>query len=183
MSIAVYNPKYYERLTKQGKVKERNKANIKGFVWSHARWDLKVNELKKFPNDVAEALLRHAGFLIKVDHKNIKKVREEIKEKEYKCKYCGFETTDRIKLMNHVKNEHKLSKEDKDMLEGIDRAKAGGEYFGPAGKPKGGISPKDIERQEGISKKEGFYGPGYEKDTLAGMKTTIPGKTPGHFGG
>lgn len=180
MAIAVYNPKYYQR---NGE-KVRNEANIKGFVWSHARWDLKVNELKKFPDDVGEALLRHAGFLIRVDHKNIKKVREEIKEKEYKCKYCGFETTDRIKLMNHVKKEHKLSKEDKDMLEGIDRAKAEGEYFGQAGKKKpAGISPADIERQEGISKEKGFYGPGYEKDNLTDMKVSVPGKTSGHFGG
>jgi len=182
MAIAVYNPKYYKKGLEEEKV--RNEANIKGFVWSHARWDLKVNEMKKFPDDVGEALLRHAGFLIKVDHKNIKKIREEMTEKEYKCKYCTFETTDRVKLMNHVRNEHKLSKEDKDMLAGIDRAKASEEYLGVAGKKKPkGISPADIERQEGISDKEGFYGPGYEKDTLAGMKKSIPGKTPGHFGG
>ena len=105
-------------------------------------------------------------------------------EKEYKCKYCVFETTDRIKLMNHVKKEHKLSKEDKEMLEGVGEAKSKGEHFGTSkDKKPAGITPADIERQEGINKEEGFYGPGYEKDTLAGMKKSIPGKTPGHFGG
>jgi len=180
MAIAVYNPKYYIR----GTEKVKNEADIKGFVWSHARWDLKVNELKKFPDDVAEALLRNADFLVKVDHKNIKEVREEITEKEYKCKYCSFETTDRVKLMNHVKDEHKLSKEDKEMLEGVGNAQAEREYWGAAkNKKPSGITPAQIEQQEGISKEKGFYGPGYEKDSLTDMKSSIPGKTPGHFGG
>jgi len=177
MAIIVYNPKYF----KTGDTVTNNTADIKGFVWSHARWDLKVNEMKKFPDEVGEALLRHAEFLVKVDYSNVKEIKEQMLEKAYKCKHCEFSSTDRIILMNHVRREHKLGEEDKNVLEEITEAKPEGQYWGAAKNP--GIKPQDIERQEGIGTTGGFYGPGYEKDTLTDMKTSIPGKSAGHFGG
>jgi len=178
MAIIVYNPKYF----KTGDKIIENKAPIKGFVWSHARWDLKVNEMKKFPDDVGEALLRHAEFLVRVKPCNLKEIKKQMEEKQYKCKVCEFETADRIELMNHVRREHKGGEEENKVdLDGIPEASPEGQYWGAAKKP--GITPQDIENQSGINSGGGFYGPGYEKDTLTNMKTNIPGRTSGHFGG
>ena len=162
MAIALYNPRYIE--VEAGR-KIPNTADIKSFVWSHARWNLKVNELKKFPDEVGNALLKHYGFLTRVDKKNISEVKKMMEEKKYKCPHCDFESEYKMAYLAHLKS-HKT--EETQEADGIEEAKPEGAYKPPrptrrltpeesAGIPSGKASDKD-----GVE----WYGEGVEKDKI-----------------
>jgi hypothetical protein len=168
MAIALYNPRYFKR----GNEKIENTADIKGFVWSHARWGLKVNELKKFPDDVGEAILKRCEFVIRVDKSNLAEIEEMRKLKEFQCKHCDFETNTRIAFINHVKTHKNVEEKDEGFLGEIESSKPVGEYAGVAGKkidpealegiPKGGTKRDSIPDKDNV----GWYGEGKAKDNI-----------------
>jgi hypothetical protein len=163
MAIALYNPRYIE--VEAGR-KLPNDADIKSFVWSHARWDLKVNELKKFPEDVGQALLKHFGFLIKVDKKNLEEIKKMMADKKFKCPHCDFETDYKMALSGHMKTH---TSEDNVELEGVEEAKPKGAYQPP--KPSRRLSPEEasgIPKGDYAKDKDGveWYGEGVKKDKI-----------------
>jgi hypothetical protein len=168
MAIALYNPRFIER----GNDKIPNTANIVGFVWSHARWDLKVNELKKFPDDVGEALKRIYEFLIEVTPDNLATIKKDMEDKEYKCKVCEFETNSKTAFIAHAKSHRDLPKE-RELMDGVEEAQPTGEYYGKTktktlspensvGIPTGGTRNSPIVDGDSV----GWYGEGFTKDTL-----------------
>lgn len=161
MAKAIYNPK--------GKG-----ADIKRFVWDHTSWFLKVGELKKFPDNVAEAMLRTFGFLTAVTDKNIAEIKKEIEEKEYKCNTCGYETNTKIALLSHLKNHQTAPTEEEKFIEDIPEASPEGSYYAPGKRSNTGISSPEqgLGIPVGGSKygsnpdRDGvdWYGEGWEED-------------------
>lgn len=160
MSKALYNPKYFA----VGSRKTANNANIIDFTWSHAKWNLKVNEYFKFPDEVADALLTTYGFLIEVTPKNIAEIKKMQTDKQFKCSECEFETDSKLGLSGHMRS-HGQSEETKKFLEDIEQANPKGIY-------KESLQDKrSIDEQEGIpsgnnSDQDGveWYGEGLETD-------------------
>ena len=159
MAIALYNPRTYTG--NRGKVE--NTTDVKRFVWSHAYWDLKVGETKKFPDEVAKAMLSHCEFLIEATPKNIAKIKEEQLEKKFKCDQCAFQTDYKMALVTHQKT-HGVDADKAKELEDIETAQPSGKFQPPQGKKL------TIEEQEGIPKsgkdQHGveWYGEGVETD-------------------
>jgi len=167
MAKALYNPKYLEL----GGQKIPNTASVNGFVWSHARWNLKVNEMKKFPDEVANAMLKHCSFLVEVDKENIEKVKDIIKEKKYKCKYCDFEVDLKMAFMNHMKKHENEQESGPDFLGDVEEASPS-QIYQPTRKqqqvlpdqkegiPIGGTKYTPKVDGDGV----GWYGEGLEDD-------------------
>lgn len=162
--IIVYNPKFS---TVNGR-KTVNTTDVKNFIWSHARWFLKAGEMKKFPDEVGQAMLRHMGFLVEVKKVNYDKIKAEVEEKKFKCDKCPFETNTKIAFIQHFKT-HEKSEEVTDLS--VEEAEHGGEYFGMgkrpqtqdvnAGIPIGGTKSNPVNDREGV----GWYGEGLTRDT------------------
>jgi len=169
--IALYNPK----VIKYGEKITANEASIKNFVWSHARWSLAVNELKKFPDEVGEAMLKHFQFLVRVTKGNHEKIETERKEKKFKCEYCEFETNTKVAFISHV-NSHKESRTNQAYLDEIEDASAKGDYKGAKKKiltpdeqegiPGGGTKREPKNDKDGV----GWYGSGLTKDSDGEVK-------------
>lgn len=164
MAIAIYNPRYLE--IEAGR-KIINETDVRSFVWSHARWDLKVNELKKFPDEVGNALLKHCGFLVKVDNKNLSEIKKLMAEKKFKCPHCEYESEYKVAFLQHVKS-HKTEESNVD-LEGVDEAQPKGTYQTP--KPNRRLSPEESSGiPSGTGAKDGdgveWYGEGVERDKI-----------------
>lgn len=163
MAITIYNPKF---LTVGGK-KVVNTEDVKNFIWSHAKWNLEAGKMMKFPDDVAEAMLKHIGFLVRVTKENQTTIKAEVEEKKFKCEKCDFETNTKIAFMSHYKTHEKST--DVDDLD-VEEAKPIGEYRAntpviqnPEGDiPKGGTKYNPITDKDGV----GWYGEGVERDTL-----------------
>ena len=163
MSTIVYNPKF---LTVNNR-KVLNTADVKNFIWSHARWFLKAGEMKKFPDDVGAAMLRQMEFLIEVNKLNHEKIKKEVEEKKFKCDKCDFETNTKIAFISHFKTHG--SENSLESTEGIEEATPIGEYRGttkeiknPEGDiPAGGTKFNPTEDRDGV----GWYGGGVERDT------------------
>lgn len=172
MAKALYNP----RTLGEGDNQTPNTADIKGFVWSHARWDLPVGELKKFPDDVADALLRHCEFLTEVTKDNYESVKKAMEVKQFKCRYCDYETNTKIALIGHAKTHKDIEAEDS-FLSTIEEA-------GPKraqsmvqrgaqtpdereGIPSGGTKYAPQNDKDGV----GWYGEGWSEDTAKTLKT------------
>lgn len=158
MAIIIYNPKYYRV---NGR-KTINTADIKNFAWSHAYWGLKAGEMKSFPNEVGEALLKLYEFLERVDRKNLDKVKAEISEKKFKCDKCDFETDTRVAYLNHYKTHIKQE----EVIEGVEPAIPSGEFKG-AKAHAGDMSGKYAEvPASGTTDKDNvtWYGEGLETD-------------------
>jgi len=164
MSTVIYNPKF---LTVNGR-KTLNTADIKNFIWSHASWFLKAGEMKKFPDDVGEAMLRQIDFLIEVDKTNHERIKKEVEEKKFKCDKCDFETNTKIAFVNHFATHGKENQiED---MEGIEDAQPVGEYREAKqvqnpeeGIPKGGTKFQPVVDKDGV----GWYEPGLERDSVS----------------
>jgi hypothetical protein len=166
--IALYNPRYFEVAGKR----TINEADIRGFVWSHARWGLKVNEMKKFPDEVGEALMRVFPFLILVDRKNLAEIEKIQKEEVYKCDECDFSSTAKIGLIAH-KRTHEKGEEGDTGVGAIQSAEPEGNYKAPTvarkmspeqqeGIPQGGTKYNPTADKDGV----GWYGAGREDDTV-----------------
>lgn len=169
MSIALYNPKYLES---EGGRKTLNETDVYRFIWSHASWNLKVNEVKKFPDEVAEAMLKHLEFLIRVTPQNVAEINKVRAEKRFHCQYpgCDFATDHKVALGGHMRS-HNISAESDKILEDIEEATPAGNYRAPT---RATMTP---EQQEGIPDtsrgpvvdKDGveFYGKGLEEDSIS----------------
>jgi len=163
MSVTIYNPKF---MTVMGK-KVINTADIKNFIWSHARWFLKAGEMKKFPDDVGTAMLRQIEFLIEVNKDNYEKIKAEVEEKKFKCDKCPFETNTKIAFISHFKTHEKSN--ELENTDGIEEAVPVGEYRGTTkvvqnpeeGIPQGGTKFNPVNDKDGV----GWYSPGLERDT------------------
>ncbi len=168
MAIALYNPKFVV----SGGKKVQNSADVKRFVWSHAYWDLKVNEMKKFPDEVGHALLRQCEFLVEVTPKNLKEVKDQMAEKKFQCPDCVFATDTKIALFGHMKGVHGATEEQNKEFSEVGEAEPTGTFHGPTGR-KGRPTP---EEQSGVpSTAEGsvkdsdgvvWYDKGEERDEL-----------------
>lgn len=165
MSKALFNPKYLT-VTDKDKNSRRvlNTADVINFVWSHARWNLKVGEIKKFPDDVADSMLRQISFLKEVTAKNIEAIRKERSEATFKCPDCEYETDTKVAYIQHSKNHGNTPENDK-LLEGIEEAQPTGRF------KSGAINRQNPEQLEGIPKGEGedrdgvaWYGDGWTGD-------------------
>ncbi len=164
MAKALYNPKYLEV---NGR-KTINSTNVRRFIWSHAIWSLKVNEVKKFPDEVGAAMLRNLGFLVEVTPKNIEEIKKIMAEHQFHCPECTFTTDTKVAFVSHVKS-HGITEEHTKMLGEIEDAQPRKKYFGI--KKQKSLSP---EEQEGLpdtslgsaKDKDGveFYGGGLEED-------------------
>ena len=164
MSKALYNPKYVTL----GGSKKINTTDVKRFVWSHAFWNLKVNEIKKFSDDVGEAMLRHMEFLVEVTPKNIEEIKKIQAEHQFHCSECTFTTDTKVAFFGHVKS-HGLTEEHTKMLGEIEEAQPSKKFYGINKSRK--LTP---EEQEGLpdtssgpaKDKDGieFYGGGLEED-------------------
>lgn len=141
MAITIFNPKYFKKIL--GETVE-NTAEVKRFVWSHAYWNLKVGEMKKFPDEVGKAMLRLMEFLIEVTDKNIKDIKKELEQKLFKCDKCDFETDTRISLLGHSRKHMNEVVNNEDMKVVQDAV--------PQGTFKKQVSGKklSIEDEEGI---------------------------------
>jgi len=163
MSTILYNPKF---LTVMGK-KTINTADVKAFVWSHARWSLKAGEMKKFPDDVGTAMAKQINFLILVDKDNYDKIKAEVEEKKFKCDKCDFETNTKIAYISHFRTHEKSNALEN--TDGIEEAIPQGEYRGTTkvvqnpeeGIPSGGTKFNPIDDKDGV----GWYGEGVERDS------------------
>ena len=122
--------------------------------------------MKKFPDDVGRALLKHIGFLVEVTSKNIDKIKTMMADKKYKCEHCEFTTDTKIAFISHMRTHGKG--EDEEVLKDIGEANPSRKYEGYK-KPK---SAPVIETEVGIPPKEGpqkdkdgveWYGEGIEK--------------------
>lgn len=182
MATALYNPRFVES---EGR-KTLNTADVKRFVWSHATWNLKVNEIKKFPDEVAQAMLRHMEFLIEVTPKNIEQIKKDQAVKQFKCPECNFETDLKMALGGHMKT-HGITEEHDKMLGEIEEAQPSAKYQGFR-LNKTAVSP---EQREGIpdtangpmKDRDGveFYGEGLTEDEggFVKNKKTYPGQFKG----
>lgn len=164
MAISVYNPKFIT----SGGTKVLNTVDVKNFVWSHNRWALEAGTMKKFPDEVGRALLKHIEFLVEVKKDNFTKIKEEVEEKKFKCDQCDFETNTKIAFMSHFKTHEKSNEVDG---AGIEDAKPDGNYSAPGrvpmntedGIPTGvGTQSNPINDKDGV----GWYGDGLKSDTL-----------------
>lgn len=182
MAIALYNPKYLE--SKGSRIE--NTANVDRFVWSHAVWNLKVNEIKKFPDEVARGMLKNIPFLVEVTPKNVEKIKKEQAVKAFKCPECSFETDYKMALSGHMKS-HKKSGEHEQMLSGIEEAAPTRSYRNYKPKP---VTP---EQKEGIpDTSQGpaqdadgveFYGGGLQTDEPPSSMRIVRKGQPGVFRG
>lgn len=146
-SIIIYNPKTGAAIN---------------YVWAKKKWALAVNEMKKFPKEIADQLLLTYPFLEQVDIKNIKDIKKRMKVNPYKCKYCKFETDQKIALIGHLRS-HDISEEDEKLLSGIESAGT------IDAEPKKILSEEEVggipskgEDKDGVE----WYGPGVESDNL-----------------
>ena len=163
MAITVYNPRFIE-----SEGRKLPSADIKGFVWSHARWDLRINELKKFPDEVGRALLHIYEFLVEVTPKNLEQIKKVQLEKQFKCEHCPFSTDTKVAFLTHVRTQHGNEKEVEAFKE-VEEAKPT-EVFGIR------VPKQTPEQLEGIpnttsgSKKDKdgveWYGEGEENDRI-----------------
>lgn len=169
MSVALYNPRTIDR----GGEKIENTANIERFVWSHANWVLKVDEMRKFPDDVGEAMLRTYEFLVRVTKENLEEIKKIRSEKKYSCKYCEFKTNAKSAFIAHAKS-HKEYGTDKEYLDTIEEATPTGDYNRPqsgsvimgspeakSDVPPGGTKYQTVPDGDNV----GWYGDGVEVDT------------------
>lgn len=157
--IVIYNPK--------------NGSPIRD-IFQQAQYSLGVNELAKFPPQVAHYLKNKFHFLRQISPEDITAVKDEMRELPFKCEYCEVEYETEQKLNAHKLGKHKLSKESKEILDGIPEAKPTGKVIVPqkSDDKMRIVSPEEMEGipvegkdRDGVE----FYGGGLETDTPPSM--------------
>ena len=168
--IIIYNP--------------RDGAEIND-IYAQKKWKHEVNTIKKYPQHLAQYLLSKFGFLQEVHPKDLVKIKELAKAK-YECDYkgCDYVANTKNKLQMHKLGKHKLTKELKEQIDGVEEAKSSGKVEVQVAKRE--LSPEEIEGipNTKAGEKDGWYGPGWEADKIGSgmMRRKQPGVTPGHFG-
>jgi len=155
----IYNPKYFPN--KPGN-KVRNKAKVVDMYGARennrpegkllekpAVYSLAPNEIKKFRVDVASYLLGKYGFLEDVDPRNLDELIKDMKDKEYHCEICDFETDKAVALTGHMRS-HKLSDEAQKILDEIPEAGPEAFVVGAEFSRSGQIEIKSADEMEGI---------------------------------
>lgn len=136
------------------------------------------NELKRYPLEVGNEIIKRWGFVRKVKPEELEDVRAEMNKKEFVCDIaeCGKEFDTQKALEMHRTRGHKLSKEHQEQFNAIPVAKAksparkidqtvNGVNYSPEGIPEGDV--------------DDWYGPG-EEDLSSSMRLRKPGM-PGVF--
>lgn len=153
MATIVYNPKTFEGRPSQPI----------NYLWERKRWKLGVNKIAKFPDHIAEQLLKNYGYLEEVEPEDLDNVKKRMAEKKYKCQHCDAEFETDKQLKGHELGKHKLSKENKEALKDIPEAEVEGTQYQKVAQQK--QTAQSIEEQEGIGgESEGWYGAGLEDD-------------------
>lgn len=138
------------------------------------------NELKRYPTQVANAIIKRWSFVRKIQPEDLDGVRKEMAKKEFQCDVaeCDFETASEKGLQLHKSRKHKLSDKEMQAFESIPVASSktvetkivNGVEVSPEGIPVGGTPQNPVN---------GFYGPG-EEDLSSSMRIRKPG-SPGVF--
>lgn len=158
MAVILYNPKLFDGKPSQPV----------SYLFERKYWKLGVNEIAKFPEQVAEGMLSTYGFLRKVNPEDLENVKKEMEDKPFKCEHCGAEFSTEKALQGHLMGKHKLSEESREFLKTIPEVSIDEEFI-PAKK----LAP---EQEEGIpvkgTDKDGveWYGEGLEDDNLSDIK-------------
>ncbi len=162
-SIALYNPKY---LDVNGR-RVINTTHVFRFIWDKATWNLKTNELKKFPYEVGVNMLKNIGFLVEVTPKNIAEIKKLMAEALFRCDEpeCKFETDKKSAFISHSKTHGNTPENDK-LLQGIEDAHPVKKFFRPGDSNPG--SQDDIPQgegkdQDGVS----WYDEGWTQDSAS----------------
>lgn len=156
-------------------------------VFMNKVYELKVNELKKFDPQVAKYLTTKFGFIQVVAPESVPGIQKSMTAGDFICEHCNKEFDSEKALSMHKLGQHKMSKENQELLDSVPSAEPVGEVR-PRTKKKHAISP---EEQAGIPSADGSYdgdgvqwvGAGLETDSASDMKSKIPGVSKGVFGG
>lgn len=160
----------------------REGSDVTNFRWADSVWeDLKVNEMRAYPDYVADELLKRYGFLREVRPEDVSEIKELINSEIFDCpvRGCNYSTTDKKKLHGHMLGKHKMTDEAKKILKSVPKAE--GKTVVRRGQKK--MTPEQMEGIPNTKKGEvdGWYGEGLENDNPGGMGVSRPGQ-PGHFG-
>jgi len=198
----VYNPKKFDKKINTAKVvfsfgaREGGRPSGK-LIEKSKLYRLGINELKKFRTDIADYILGKYGFLQEIKPDEVDRVLKEMKDKQYKCKLCDFETDTPIALKGHMRS-HKLSEEAQKVLATIPEAKpeayvVGAEFSGSGqtefirpeameGLPQ---TSSDDPRTKGAEDRDGveWYGTGLQSQRkkggqVANIRSGTPGQRP-----
>lgn len=161
-------------------------GNAEGsFPWANAKWEgLMKNSIRRYPEHVAEELLKRYGFLVKVKPEDLPRIKEDMVKEYVSCDFCNWEGTPQ-QLEGHVKAKHRLDDKTQKILDEVPMAKS--EYVRAK---QVRLVPLTPEQMEGIpdtsdlnqqQSRDGWYGPGLETEFPASYKAIKPG-TPGNFG-
>lgn len=155
MAVIIYNPKLYG-----GKP-----CCPKNLLWDNKYWKLGVNKIAKFPDHVAEEMLKRWRHLERVEPEDLEHIKKRMAEKQFRCPHCPAEFEAEKQLQGHLLGKHKIKKETQEFLDSIPDAETS-EFEG--GKEKKEVTEEDIT---GISQgDQSFYGKGIEDDTMTDMK-------------
>jgi len=160
--IVIYNPK--------------NGSAIRD-IFQQSQYSLGVNEIAKFKPQLAQYLLNKFHFLRKIEPENLGAIKKEMIELPFKCEYCEKEYETEQKLNAHKLGKHKLSKENKEALEGIPESMPTGRVIAPkkSNEKMKILSPEEASGvgASGTTDKDGveWTGAGLEDDTPPSMGT------------
>ncbi len=142
-------------------------ASINKFPHDGRVWSLGINKMAKFPSNISAEMLRRFGFLRKVKPEDIVKIKEEMKSKDFNCEFCEYETDTQKRINMHKLAKHKMSKETRDLMDGIPAA-AG---TAVAGSISVGHDPNVSPEGIPLDERDGWVGAGLEDDTVTSMAT------------
>jgi len=152
--IMLYNPK-------QGS--EINDIHAKK-VWNH-----KINQIKAYPKEFAEYLKAKYGFLQEIAPERLKDIKKLMKDKDFKCPYCDFETDNQRGLDLHIQKKHKIDDETKEVLDAVEVVNVGMKPVKGESSPEGMENIPDTSRGN-VTDRDGveWYGEGYQDDVVKG---------------
>jgi len=172
--IVIYNPRKFNKMPG---------APIND-IFLYKRYQLGINEMAQFDDQVGMYLLKKYGFLRKVNPEEISKVKKEIESPLFTCEFCDADFDSEQKLHAHMIGKHKLSKEAQEQLDGVPVAQPI-EVVG-RGRSTRSLSPDEAEGipADGVKDRDGvqWVGDGLQEDTLTDMRPRVPGSTKGVFG-
>ena len=163
----------------------RNGSSIKGFRWENNLWeDLLVNEMRSYPEQIANELLKRFEFLVEISPEKVADTTELMSKEILTCEVrgCDFTTTEEKRMVGHRLGKHKMSEESKKLMDAVPSSK-GRVVSNGIGVKTPQLSPEQIEGIPDTSKGEvdGWYGAGLEKDNPKSMGIAKPGAA-GRFG-
>lgn len=157
--ILIYNPRMYNR---------RPSVDVKQFSFNRTMVEgLPVNSMKRYPENVGEEMLRRWQFLRRIEPEQASAIMEDIKKEVVYCEFCDYYGTKKEVGM-HINGKHKLSKEARELLNGVPAAQTSkiGTHKEASDKVP---TPEELEGIPDTSRGEvdNWYGKGLEVDGAA----------------